>query len=1167
MRQSLKIAISLLASLLLFAGFAVFAFSGLFNILQTSFFLPRIEASYRSQLSSLGESIDKFHQTNLLTFQGIAKKDYIAEAFGQSPGASAIQSLKSITTDLQLFGVRLIGPDGKRILFSSFLDIDVKQQTAASTAWKNYNEDGSSLSIADLTTAAEKGNVLIDDNRSVFVYAVPATGTSGGTTQTGTLVVYVKANDLLSDLAISNIYPVANIALIGTQGILVGEPSPSPAIVTGLQAIWSRDTTDESFTAPLSLLSKDGTATGYRVFSARLAHGGLASILIPSVKFEMGDLMKGMLLVTFFLTVFLLIYLILNLRSDPLEVLRQRVKRFQIELISELVESPGGADWGKWRREMEARKEEITWQIQRGIGRVSHKQKPVIDEYMSKSWSEIIELISRRSEAPSPPATSGLDMTRLEALIQAALQNANFVLPAARVALSSGPHVEEINVTDVIEPSAEVLTAHPVKSAVEITAPSDRPVADHLDAVEVVEAVEDADEAEAAEEVEEAEAVEEVEEAEAVEEVDEAEAVEEVDEAEAVEELEAVDAVEAPPEAAATPEAVEVPDEAVAVDAAEEAEAVEGIEVVDEAEAVEEIEVVDAVQASPEAAAIPEAVEAVEVPDEAVAVDAAEEAEAVEEIEVVEEAEAVEELEVAEAVAVPDEIAIVPAEAEWAEEVGTEAAAEPLNDGDGTIAAIAEARRPEAEPAVAIDDTEAFGELEPIEEAVAEDATDAQVASAFSGGRTETQRSTISDFIEIRIPSRLQKAEQESPPLEVRQEAEILNEVLEELEPLTEILPLPPEPVEEGLELLPPADEDRGMQPKEWEAGIMVHGDEEDEEPEELKEIGKSSAEEKPAAPAPEMSEDLTDVEELEAVDEEELAAAAEASVTTSDSDMKAELESLIAAGTVKSFTIEELQKMIEDGKSAIVMENGVFRIKEDVYSSTDRPREIHADPALRELAQEVVHYGEAAAVTPEPTAGGAEEQSLGGIGDLMKDEDAMDLSKVIAADKGPVPEAALTIDKEKTNPIHLKRNGIDYDEFLANYPRSFTHTVQMKSLVEVSRRVSAVSGGVLLKKVEGYASDLSVGMSEKTVQTFKFGVSDALYSLLFLPRKAIVFQKNPSDVQTLRSRFDQDDLRYMKRVLFIPAIFRGQEAYLFLSFSGETEIAIDSILSKLIVE
>jgi hypothetical protein len=46
MRQSLKIAISLLAALLLFAGFAVVAFSGLFNVLQASFFLPRIERTY-----------------------------------------------------------------------------------------------------------------------------------------------------------------------------------------------------------------------------------------------------------------------------------------------------------------------------------------------------------------------------------------------------------------------------------------------------------------------------------------------------------------------------------------------------------------------------------------------------------------------------------------------------------------------------------------------------------------------------------------------------------------------------------------------------------------------------------------------------------------------------------------------------------------------------------------------------------------------------------------------------------------------------------------------------------------------------------------------------------------------------------------------------------------
>ena len=179
----------------------------------------------------------------------------------------------------------------------------------------------------------------------------------------------------------------------------------------------------------------------------------MASLVEPNALFEMTDLMKGLLLATFFFTVFLLMYLILNLRTDPLEVLRQRVKRFQIQLITELVESPGGADWGKWRGELEARRDEVTWQIRRGIGRVSRKQKPVIDEYMSKSWAEIIELVSRKSETPPAAAVGALDFSRLEALIKAATQNAAFVMPAPAQRSTSprGLQVEEISAEEVIE--------------------------------------------------------------------------------------------------------------------------------------------------------------------------------------------------------------------------------------------------------------------------------------------------------------------------------------------------------------------------------------------------------------------------------------------------------------------------------------------------------------------------------------------------------------------------------------------------------------------------------------------------------------------------------------------------------------------------------------------
>ena len=81
MRQSLKIAISLLASLLLFAGFAVVAFSGLFNILQASFFLPSIERGYQSNLQSVAAVVQDFHAANLEAYRLAAGKDFVAATF------------------------------------------------------------------------------------------------------------------------------------------------------------------------------------------------------------------------------------------------------------------------------------------------------------------------------------------------------------------------------------------------------------------------------------------------------------------------------------------------------------------------------------------------------------------------------------------------------------------------------------------------------------------------------------------------------------------------------------------------------------------------------------------------------------------------------------------------------------------------------------------------------------------------------------------------------------------------------------------------------------------------------------------------------------------------------------------------------------------------------
>ncbi len=463
----------------------------------------------------------------------------------------------------------------------------------------------------------------------------------------------------------------------------------------------------------------------------------------------------------------------------------------------------------------------------------------------------------------------------------------------------------------------------------------------------------------------------------------------------------------------------------------------------------------------------------------------------------------------------------------------------------------------------------------------------ARTAGLLAHGAAETGElprvpaGTITDFVQIRIP---RSPGPKEPAPELLAPVEVIDtstELLEELQPVQEILPLPPEPVEEGLELLPAAEEEGRIRPRETDMTTSDEPELPEALPPDTDELGVAEEEPGPGAgaasaaavpsrapsapippaPPPSAPEENLDFEELEAADEEELPTAESAE---GESDEEAELEALVASGTVVSWSIDELRAMVDEAGAAIVMENGVFRIKQEVYTAAEKAKEGRAEQDLREIVAEVIQHEAGVQAAPP---GAADDQPLGGIGDLLRDEDTMDLSKVIATDKAPPAEEAFTADREKSIPLRLKRNGIDYDEFLASYPRSFTHTTQMKSLVEVSRRVSAVSAGVFLKKVQQYAMDLTVGLSDKSIPLLHFDSPEPFYTTFLVARKAVAINKNPTEVRFLKKLFEEEDLRYMRHMLFLPAIFRGQEAYLCLSFSSETEIAPGALLSKLLVQ
>ena len=438
MRQSLKVSISLLISVLLFAGFAVLAFSGLFNVLQASFFLPRVEQGYERQIAALGGRIEKYHAANLERFAALARKDFVLSSFAPALSPEVMRQWADALSALRVSAVRVIDADAQKIVFSS-LEADAKNQRADRFSYRNYSEVDPSVPAATVVLGpGDEPKLFIDGAQGRLIYSVPVyqASAAGGAQQfKGTALFYLSALDLLADLQLMPQIPVTSVALVQNDGVLLNFSAADMKQVTAaLVQLWRDHSAAPSFSGPLTLAGDAGKSQGFLAFAVRLHPGGIASLLVPALVFEMSDLMKGLLLATFFLTVFLIIYLLINLRSDPLDVLRQRVKRFQIQLMTDLIEGPGGADWSKWGRELESRKEEITWQILRGIGRVPRKQKPVIDEYMAKSWNEIIELISRRSQGPPAAAIGAIDISRLESLIRRALQSTSIGQAAQRQA-------------------------------------------------------------------------------------------------------------------------------------------------------------------------------------------------------------------------------------------------------------------------------------------------------------------------------------------------------------------------------------------------------------------------------------------------------------------------------------------------------------------------------------------------------------------------------------------------------------------------------------------------------------------------------------------------------------------------------------------------------------
>ncbi|WP_149554711.1 DUF4573 domain-containing protein [Treponema pectinovorum] len=337
-------------------------------------------------------------------------------------------------------------------------------------------------------------------------------------------------------------------------------------------------------------------------------------LLYDSQIFEISTGIRILLLTILFITLFLIIFLIFNLKQDDIFVIKEKINSFQKEFLKEYVNSK--LDDEKKIEDFSSRKNELNDEIIRSLGRRGKKHKKEVESLLEKNWTQInLALGSPIQETSETKAI--VDSVELKNILEEIL----------------GSEKLKLSLQEKSAPQEKTLQSIPEKSE---NADSTKSV-EEIENVEDAEPVDEVDDIADAEPVEEIESIEEIEPLEEVESVDEAEPL---DDAENIEEVKSVDDAE-PLEEVESADDVETLEELEDTDIVEE---VDNVEPLEDIEPVEDIESVDEIEPADKV----ENVDDVEPLDEIESVEDAEpldDAEDIEEVESIDDAEPLEKVE------------------------------------------------------------------------------------------------------------------------------------------------------------------------------------------------------------------------------------------------------------------------------------------------------------------------------------------------------------------------------------------------------------------------------------------------------------------------------------------------------------------------------------------
>ena len=461
--------------------------------METRFYQPALVRGISERLDAASKTLDDYLNSTEKTFyDDFVQNEYVKKSFAFEQLSEDIKGREDASGALfsavpSLTGIRIIESGGKRIHYSTIAQ-DILQRSEKLVSYRMYKDAGD-LNYADIESSYSgtkgessgagsaagqvRGQALIicDPDRDRILFSFPFYDSYS--VYRGTIVFYTAASAFSRELVKLNLLAMTdNVIFTGTAErpvFVLDFPNTGRNILQDI--LIKKFSGDVSFTE--KIMESDESDV-WLLFSKKSASNIYVSRVYEENLFVFSDTVRSLLLASVFITAYLIIFLIFNVKQDDMLLIRERIKRFQFAVINDYLAAKEEVDWNAVYADMNRRRAEINGAIKKSLGSKAKRHAQETDLLLDKSWDEILSALHRQSAAKEKPNLDTLT-AELKEMMGKIISSRDFAptvhsvfpavspQPAPKVVLDAEP-VLEAESADEAEPISEaepVLEAEP----------------------------------------------------------------------------------------------------------------------------------------------------------------------------------------------------------------------------------------------------------------------------------------------------------------------------------------------------------------------------------------------------------------------------------------------------------------------------------------------------------------------------------------------------------------------------------------------------------------------------------------------------------------------------------------------------------------------------------